>query len=102
MRILSNLKSFHNYFTEPTRHRNVIWKVSCSEHTRFIEIDLDKMYKRFPYTKLTPLTDWVSRSEFLSCVQELKIYEVSAKGELYVQTYQGRTGSIRFWRITNV
>lgn len=100
MRILSNFRRFQEYFTEPTKHYNTLWKVSCSEHTRFLEVDYDKMCKRFPKTQATFLTTWLPESEFFTYVQELKLYEVSAKGELYVETDHTH-GNICFWRITN-
>lgn len=100
MRILSNLRSFHEYFTEPTKHDNTFWKVSCSEHTRFVEVDINKMYKQFPKTIPGPLTTFIPKEEFFNYVQKLKLYEVSAKGELYVETDHTHE-NICFWRITN-
>ena len=101
LRILSNFQSFRNYFTEPTKHGRSLWKVSCSEHTRFLEIDLAKMYDRFPKTQKTVLTDWVSVEAFLPTCTEKKLHTVSARGELYVET-DHEYKRIRFLRISNV
>lgn len=101
MRILSNLKSFNNYFDEPSQDINRFWSICRSEHVRFAEVDLPATYRN-PHRKVelcTQLSPWFSYEDLITTVKASEeLQNLIMRGELFVETCR-QTKSIKFYRI---